>query len=278
MKVLVPDTSVLIDLDRGDLVESTFRLPFVFTVPDLLYVRELRDHGGADLVRLGLRVEELNGDGVSLALGYRLKRKSLSLPDAFALALAKTNIWTLLSGDRELRQLAREEEVRCHGVLWMLDEMLSHGVADRNDLCVGLGKIADHPRCRLPKPEIRKRLLSWSVRKFDMVVHCSPAQCATRACACTMKQSLVQVFRVVSDELSAKMQLLHSLFRLVPAGPSSTRTNLPVQRRVQVNSLNLAVRLPARQLPQWARRDPSLNQEVGPGLRSKPDVPVSLAG
>ena len=163
MNVLVSDTSVLIDLDRGNLVEATFRVPFEFTVPDLLYERELREHGGPDFVRLGLRVEELDGDGVSLALSYRRKRRSLSLPDSFALALAKTNAWTLLSGDRELRELAEEEEVRCHGVLWLLDQMFEKRVIDLEDLRAGLGRIAAHPRCRLPKSEIRKRLLTYSV-------------------------------------------------------------------------------------------------------------------
>ena len=164
METLVSDTSVLIDLDRGTLVEATFRLPFEFTVPDLLYERELKEHGGPDFVRLGLRIAELDGDGVSLALGYRRKRRPLSLPDSFALALAKTNAWTLLSGDRELRELAEEEEVRCHGVLWLLDQMLEQRVIDLDDLRAGLGKIAAHPRCRLPKSEIRKRILAYSVR------------------------------------------------------------------------------------------------------------------
>ncbi len=164
MRVLVSDTSVLIDLDRGSLVESTFRLPFGFTVPDLLYERELREHGGPEFVRLGLRVEELDGDGVSLALSYLRKRRSLSLPDSFALALAKRNAWILLSGDRELRALAEAEEVRCHGVLWLLDQMFERRVIELDDLRAGLGRIAAHPRCRLPKSEIRKRLLAYSVR------------------------------------------------------------------------------------------------------------------
>lgn len=40
MKVQVSDTSVLIDLERGTLLETCFRLPFQFAVPDLL--REIR--------------------------------------------------------------------------------------------------------------------------------------------------------------------------------------------------------------------------------------------
>lgn len=155
------DTSVLIDLDRGSLVESAFRLPLEFTVPDLLYERELRQHSGADFVRLGLRIEELDGDGVSLALSCLRRRRSLSLQDSFAFALAKTNAWTLLSGDRELRELAEEEEVLCHGVLWLLDQMFEHRVIELDDLRAGLGRIAAHPRCGLPKSEIRKRLLAY---------------------------------------------------------------------------------------------------------------------
>ena len=62
------DTSVLIDLDRGTFLEPALRLPFVFTVPDLLYERELKKHGGPKLIELGLCIEELNGDKIELAL------------------------------------------------------------------------------------------------------------------------------------------------------------------------------------------------------------------
>ncbi len=40
--VLVSDTSVLIDLHRGDLLEAALGLPHEFAVPDLLFDRELR--------------------------------------------------------------------------------------------------------------------------------------------------------------------------------------------------------------------------------------------
>ena len=163
MPVLVSDTSVLIDLERGSFLEPVFRLPFEFAVPDLLYERELRDHGGPALVEMGLRIEELDGPAVALALEYRRARRSLSLPDSFALALSKSNSWTLLSGDGPLRALALEEAVKCHGVLWLLDHLHEHHILDQNALTVGLQQIAEHPRCRLPQAEIRARLRTYSV-------------------------------------------------------------------------------------------------------------------
>lgn len=158
MDALVSDTSVLIDLERGSFLEACFRLPCAFSVPDLLFERELRDRGGSALKTLGLRVESLDGEGVALAVRYRRVRPALSLPDGFALALAKARGWTLLSGDRALRDLAGAEGVNCHGVLWLLDWIFDAGATGRAELRAGLEAIGAHPRCRLPKPEIRKRL------------------------------------------------------------------------------------------------------------------------
>ena len=71
MKVLVSDISVLIDLERGSLLETAFRLPYEFTVPDLLYEQEIEDYNGVELLTLGLRVEELDGHAVTAALEFR---------------------------------------------------------------------------------------------------------------------------------------------------------------------------------------------------------------
>jgi hypothetical protein len=84
MTVLVSDTSVLIDLERGGLLDFCFQLPFVFAVPDLLYRRELVQMDGAQLVARGLRVEELTGEELSVAQNIRDEHKKLSLPDAYA--------------------------------------------------------------------------------------------------------------------------------------------------------------------------------------------------
>ena len=112
---------MLIDLDRGSLVEAVFGLPF----------------------------------------DYRARERSLSLVDSFALALVVENDWTLLTGDRVLRSLARTERVECHGLLWVLDQMIETALVDRRTLYSGLKAIADHPRCRLPRAEVNRRLEGW---------------------------------------------------------------------------------------------------------------------
>jgi predicted nucleic acid-binding protein len=156
--ILVSDTSVLIDLERGGFLEAIFVLPHVFAVPDVLYRREMTGAWGERLVALGLRIEEVSEGGVRKALHYRRQQPKLSVPDSFALALAKERACHLLSGDRDLRALAAEEAVECHGVLWLLDLMEEAEVPGIQTLHDGLKALAGHPRCRLPQHEIAVRL------------------------------------------------------------------------------------------------------------------------
>jgi hypothetical protein len=166
MKVLVSDTSVLVDLERGALVDSCFRLPFEFAVPDLLYRRELADFGGPALIEAGLRVEELSSAELAAAQELRGAHPKLSLPDAFAYSLASARDWALLTGDGELRALARAQKMTCFGVLWLCDQLFDGKVVGAEILAVALETIAAHPRCRLPRAEIAARIERYRVVKI----------------------------------------------------------------------------------------------------------------
>lgn len=158
MTIVVSDASVLLDLDRGCLLEAFFRLHWEFIVPDQMYALELRTQLEVDLPTLGLQVVELDAAGQILALTYQNSQPALSQPDCLALALAKSQGYVLLTGDRHLRHLAAAQHVAHHGLLWALDEMADARVATHNQLCCGLRRIRAHPRCRLPEREVRKRL------------------------------------------------------------------------------------------------------------------------
>ncbi|MBC7767417.1 MAG: hypothetical protein H7124_01380 [Phycisphaerales bacterium] len=158
MSILVSDTSVLIDLERGSLLEPLFGLSHAFVVPDILYQRELANNIGPDLMQRGLRVEALSPTEVGRATVMARARAALSVPDTFAFALAESRTWTLLTGDGALRTAATQAGLTHHGVLWVIDEMEREAVLDNGRLHAGLTTISTHPRCRLPSDEVQARL------------------------------------------------------------------------------------------------------------------------
>ena len=90
MQILVSDSSMLIESSKRDLLDRMFELRVQFAVPDLLFNEELIDLGRYDrqgLVRLGLRVEALDPEGVATAIAYQTRRRALSLVVHFAAAL-----------------------------------------------------------------------------------------------------------------------------------------------------------------------------------------------
>ena len=161
MAVLVSDTSVVVDLERGGLLERVFQLPHDFAVPDLLFDRELKGDLGDQLVALGLKVEPLTGEEVAAAARLVRIERALSGPDAFAYAIAQARAWTLLTGDGALRRAAEGAGLETHGVLWVMDQLEETIELGRDILHDALTTISAHPRCRLPRPEVGRRLARY---------------------------------------------------------------------------------------------------------------------
>lgn len=162
MIILVSDTSVLIDLERGGLLESAFSCGLTMLVPDLLYERELAAENGPLLRRLGLGVVALAPDEVALAQQLRTQQPGLSLPDCFALSCALRPEHALVTGDKLLRSAAQARHCPVYGLLWLLDRMEEPGRVGVALLREGLARISIHPRCRLPQNEVHVRLRRWS--------------------------------------------------------------------------------------------------------------------
>lgn len=162
MIVLVSDTSVLIDLERGGLLEAAFSCGLTMVVPDLLYERELESENGSLLRQLGLGLVTLSPDEVAFAQEVRSRRPGLSVPDCFALSCARRPEHALVTGDKLLRTEASACHCTVYGLLWILDQMEASGAVGASILHEGLTRISSHPRCRLPRDEIRARLQRWS--------------------------------------------------------------------------------------------------------------------
>ncbi len=161
MIILVSDTSILIDLERGGLLEAVFSCGMTLVVPDLLYERELANENGPYLKSLGLGVVSLSATEVALVQEVSKARPGLSLPDCFALSCATRPNHALVTGDKLLRKEALNRLDAVYGLLWLLDQMHASGHVPPANLVDGLTRIAQDPRARLPSDEVRKRLTTW---------------------------------------------------------------------------------------------------------------------
>ena len=159
---LVIDTSVIIDLLRGALVEAALALPFHFVVPAPLLDLELPPEQAAFLISSGFHAVEIDPPVVTLAQSLLERTEGISAVDSFVLALAESASIALLTGDGRLRRLAESEHVEVHGLLWLLDRIEEAGTADRRTLRRGLSIIAASPRCRLPRDQVRVRLARYA--------------------------------------------------------------------------------------------------------------------
>ena len=166
MKVLVSDSSILIEFSKRELLDRMFQLEFEFAVPDLLFHEELIDLGSysrRDLLGLGLRVESLDAEGVEVAIAYQSERPALSLVDSFALALASHQGWNLVTEDRTMRSVAESKGIVHLDALWVVDRMLDADILSESRVVTVLEAMRDDPRCPVPKPELAVRIRRLSV-------------------------------------------------------------------------------------------------------------------
>lgn len=162
MVILVPDTPILIDLDRGSLLDAVFSCGLTMVVPDLLYDRELELDNGPFLRKLGLGVVALTPNEVAYAQRFKAERKNLSLPDCFALGCATRANHVLVTGNCHLSSEAIARLGKVYGLFWVLDRMAESGMLSNGHLYDGLTRIAAHPSCHLLLADVRARLNSWA--------------------------------------------------------------------------------------------------------------------
>ncbi len=165
MRLLISDANILIDMEAGALMETLFRLPMQFGIPDLLYYEEIEE-GSPGLEQLGLKIMEVSGEFVKYAAALprqynpMLPAKHGAKPshnDYLALALAKQESCTLLTGDANLRMVAIKEQVTVMGTIGLLCAMVENQLLMVDDALKALIKMKEGKR-RLPWSDAEKML------------------------------------------------------------------------------------------------------------------------
>lgn len=80
-----------------------------------------------NLLRLGLQLADVTDEEFTRAISLQERYTELSLFDTFALTIAKTRGWALLTGDMPLRKAATKERVEVHGTIWVYDQLKAQG-------------------------------------------------------------------------------------------------------------------------------------------------------
>lgn len=169
MRVVISDSSVLIDLAKTRLIESTLALPYEFVIPDVIFADELidlRHYKKEQLLELGFKIGSLKGEEVETAFEYGVRYKPLTANDCFALVLSETiSEAILLTGDGDLRKAAQRHKVETHGIIWLCEQMRACQTVDEKILLVALESLRDDPRCRIPRRE-----LNWLVEQLKSTI------------------------------------------------------------------------------------------------------------
>ena len=169
MRIIVSDSSCLIDLRKASLLEAFLRLPFEILIPNTLFEDELLKFTPEQkqvMIDGGMKVVDIPGARVIRARDLMIANPYLSLHDGFAFVLAEDHQGCiLLTGDGRLRGLASASSITVHGVLWVIDQIHANGYSAK-ECHRALETLNGDPAVRLPARELLlavKRYASLSV-------------------------------------------------------------------------------------------------------------------
>ncbi|MCC6263262.1 MAG: hypothetical protein IT169_06765 [Bryobacterales bacterium] len=158
MRIIVSDSSCLIDLHKCSLLHALLSLPYEFLIPNTLFEDELLSLTRSEkrsIVCAGLRVVDIPGKDVLKAQAIVRATPRISIHDGFALVLTESHPDAILmTGDDSLRSLATQRGIEVHGVLWAIQEIERGESATRKKLRAALESFLDDPTVRLPRREI----------------------------------------------------------------------------------------------------------------------------
>lgn len=161
MRIIVNDSSALIDLKKGGLLEIFVELPFEFVVSGAIVADELLSftRGEIAFMRRKMAVVTLSGEEMTRVRELQLSSPVLSLHDCSSLVIAQREVGCiLLTGDRRLRAKAEAARVECHGILWVVDEIAKAKLASSKALLKALEAWRDDSTVHLPSAELSRTI------------------------------------------------------------------------------------------------------------------------
>lgn len=157
MRIIVTDSSSLIDLKKGHLLDAFLDLPHELIVPESMLLDELLSFTESEvgLMRRKMTVTALDGAQIKRVHAVQHAEPALTLYDCMALIVATDNPGAiLLTGDRRLRNVAMNDGIQAHGVLWIVQELANLQITPPSLLMNALERWRDDKLVRLPAADV----------------------------------------------------------------------------------------------------------------------------
>lgn len=165
MEVVVNDTNIFFDLIAVDLLDSFFNLPIEVHTTDFVVYHEIKDPKQLAIVERFIQNGNLilyESDFTTYSKIFELKAivPGLSPADCSVWNYSKENNYTLLSGDKLLRQTALKDKVSVKGLLYIFELLIIKKAispliaADKLEYLIQNGS-------RLPVNECNRLIKNW---------------------------------------------------------------------------------------------------------------------
>lgn len=166
MKIVIQDASVLIDMADCGLIDAWFGLGFDLRTTSLVFREINRKNQKIKLqpyvVNGQLQIESSSGEVIAeIAKLHATLSSRLSIQDVSALHFAGKLNSILLTGDKLLRQHAKERDIETHGLLWVFDMLVARGALLPGVAADHLEKLIERGTSRLPLHECELRIKKW---------------------------------------------------------------------------------------------------------------------
>ena len=164
-KIVISDTNIFIDLVDANLIDEFFKLPFEIHTTTFI-LKELLKADDRESVQKHVDAGDLHSfsfegkDFMDLLTMYNNAGSNLSVNDCSVWLLASKKEGALLTGDRNLRNKAKQSGIEVHGLFYVLDKLVECGIISTTKAHAALVVLKANNN-RLPRTEIEKRLEMW---------------------------------------------------------------------------------------------------------------------
>lgn len=165
MDIVVSDTNIFIDLYLIGLLNEFFALPFHIHTVDFV-INEITEEKQKRTITKFLTANRLFVKKHSIIELQELVKLNVSckgnvsITDCSVWKYARTNNYTLLTGDKQLRNQAIMDGVTVAGLIFIFDQLVKCNIITPLIAAEKLEKLLQNNK-RLPKREIEERLLKW---------------------------------------------------------------------------------------------------------------------